>query len=153
MTDNYRADLERAEKELAQYLEDRKRLDLEIAKRQFRTAALKMLVNDNEEVEEYVAGQFRGLTDAVFAAFQSAHPRALSPTGVRDRLESIAFPLGRYQNPMAAVHTVISRLFDARKIVAAKTEQGETGFVFNPLFTPVQPLNKLRAKMRDRGRK
>jgi len=131
---NYKADFDIANLELAELLDDRERLDIRIAKKRYRVAALLALSEGSEEVDARLGAALGGLTDAVITAFRSAHPKALTPIDVRLRLKSLGFPVEHYKNALAAIHTVVSRLFDARRIVAAKTEWGETGFKYQPKF-------------------
>lgn len=115
---------------LAQLLNDRERLNIDIAKWQFRVAALMMLTEDEEEVSQEIGMTLGGLTDAVLTAFRSAFPSAMTPIEAKERLLRLGFPIDHYKNPMAGMHTVISRLYDARKIAPKRTEKGETGFVY-----------------------
>ncbi len=151
MTSDYKADWEVENKELEELLKQRERLDLEIAKKRFRIAALVMLSDDNEELDQVVGMTLGGLTDACRTAFMGAYPQALSPIDVKARLKALGFPVESYKNIMAAIHTVISRLFDAREIVPAKTEEKETGYQwrlkmphnFVPLNTPGTSYQKI----------
>jgi hypothetical protein len=135
MTRDYEDDLADASKKLAQLLAERERLNIEVARWQFRVAALMMLTASNEadgkmEAVEEIGMTLGGLTDAVVTAFRSAFPSSLTPTEARDRLARLGFPIEHYKNPMAAVHTVINRLSEARKIVAVKNHKGEAAFAY-----------------------
>jgi hypothetical protein len=57
-----------------------------------------------------------GLTDACRVVLKAAR-RDMTPTEVRDRLEAIGFPLTRYTNSLAAIHTVLKRLHDAAEVL------------------------------------
>jgi hypothetical protein len=142
MTPNYKADWAVENKELEELLKQRERLDLEIAKKRFRIAALVMLSEDNEELDQVVGMTLGGLTDACRTAFMGSYPKALSPTEVKVQLKALGFPVEHYKNAMAAIHTVISRLFDAREIVPVKTATDETGYQWR-LRTPhnLVPMN------------
>jgi hypothetical protein len=65
------------------------------------------------------------LTHACRAVLRGAAPRALTPIGVRDALAAIAFPFGRFVNPMAAVHTVLKRLVQQREAHTGIDEYGD----------------------------
>lgn len=129
MTSDYKADLAEASKKLAQVLNERERLNIEVAKWQFRVAAL-MMLTESEEVTEEIGMTLGGLTDAVLTSFRSIYPGSLTPIEARERLLRLGFPIDHYKNPMAAMHTVIGRLFDARKIVPVKNLKGETAFAY-----------------------
>jgi hypothetical protein len=129
VTRDYKTDLTEANAKLAQLLNDRERLNIEIAKLQFRVAAL-MTLTEDEEVDQKVGMTLGGLTDAVLTAFRSIFPSAMTPIEAKERLRRLGFPIDHYKNPMAAMHTVISRLYDARKIAPKRTDKGETGFVY-----------------------
>jgi hypothetical protein len=133
MTSNYKADWAAENKELEELLKQRERLDLEIAKKRFRIAALVMLSEDNEELDQVVGMTLGGLTDACRTAFMGAYPQPLTPVGVKERLRALGFPVDSYKNAMAAIHTVISRLFDAREIIPVKTDKDETAYQWRRL--------------------
>ncbi len=128
---NYKADLYVANMELAQLLDEREQVEIEIAKKRYRIAALLALAEENEEIYHEVGVNLGGLTDAVLTAFRSAFPKKLTPVAVKDRLANLGFPIEHYRNAMAAIHTVIGRLADARKIVPAKTETGEAAHTYH----------------------
>ena len=56
-----------------------------------------------------------GLTDACRTVLRNAGV-PLSPIELRDRLASIGFDLSRYSNDLAAIHTVLRRLYEAGQI-------------------------------------
>jgi hypothetical protein len=66
--------------------------------------------------EEETAPQ--GLTDACRSILKSTESD-LTPTDVRDSLEQSGFDLGKYENPLAVIHTTLKRL----------AEQGEVTIV------------------------
>jgi hypothetical protein len=130
VTKDYKTELAEASQRLAKLLNDRERLNIEIAKAQFRVAAF-MMLTDSEEVDQEIGMTLGGLTDAILTTFKSAFPNALTPVEAKNRLMRLGFPIEHYKNPMAAVHTVISRLFDARKIEAkTKNQAGEVEYAY-----------------------
>jgi len=56
-----------------------------------------------------------GLTDACRLVYRNAGI-PLSPTEARERLRAIGVELSAYSNEMAAIHTVIKRLFEAGEL-------------------------------------
>jgi len=72
--------------------------------------------------EEFVEEDALGLTDAIRMAFRTQPSQALTPTGLKDRLEQLGFDTGKYGNVMASVHSIINRL-------AARGEIKHTGTI------------------------
>jgi hypothetical protein len=60
--------------------------------------------------EEFVEEDALGLTDAIRMAFKTHPDQALTPTGLKERLEQLGFDTGKYGNVMASVHSIINRL-------------------------------------------
>jgi len=142
MISDYKTDLTKANEELANLLRQREHLEIEIAKKRYRIAALMVLANENEEIDQVIGMTLGGLTDACRTAFKSAYPEILTPVAVKERLDYLGFPIKHYKNALAAIHTVISRLFDAREIVPAKTESGETGFFWRAPEAAIQRMQE-----------
>jgi len=145
---NYKDDLNASRAELVTLLGQREHLEIQIAKKRHQIAALLALSEENEEVGQEIGMSLGGLTDAVLTAFRSAFPNPLTPVGVKDRLLNLGFPVEHYRNAMAAIHTVISRLFDARKIVPVKTAIGEIAYAYRSL-TPGE-AKKMMEKFRPK---
>jgi hypothetical protein len=140
---NYNADLYQENLELARLLNERERIDVEIAKKRLRIAAL-LTLTDGEEGDQKVGMQLGGVTEAVLTAFRSASPKPITAVEVRDRLEKLGFPIKDYRNGLAVIHTVISRLYDARKIAPQKNEKGETAFAY--VLRPQERFNLSHTK-------
>ena len=64
-----------------------------------------------------------GLTDACRVVLKNAG-KPMTPTEVRDRLESIGFDLSKYSNSLAAVHTVLKRLNQAKEVLFLEAPSG-----------------------------
>jgi hypothetical protein len=56
-----------------------------------------------------------GLTDACRLVLRNV-AAPLTPTEVRDRLQSIGFDLSKYANELAAIHTVLKRLRESGEV-------------------------------------
>ena len=70
---------------------------------------------------------FWGLTDACRLVLRNAgHP--LTPTEVRDRLQSIGVDLSKYSSSLAAIHTVLKRLREADELRFIQLESGRFAY-------------------------
>ncbi len=98
--------------ELQRMTEERHQLEIKIAKQKKRIAALAELAN-SDEASPAPVGLVDGITDAVRTVFQGAE-KPLNPAQVRDRAQALG--VGRQQNLLASVHTVIRRLLEAGEI-------------------------------------
>ena len=68
-----------------------------------------------------------GLTDACRLVLRNAgHP--LTPTEVRDRLQSIGLDLSKYSSSLAAIHTVLKRLRAADELRFVQLESGRFAY-------------------------
>ena len=88
----------------------REELEIRIAKQRERIAALTVLAEQDEEVDQVVGMTLGGLTDACRTAYRGVFPESLTAMGVRDKLVQLGFPIDCYKNAMAAIHTVLGRL-------------------------------------------
>lgn len=107
MSREYRAALDAATREYEGLLAERARLDARLAQLTQTIGSLMRLCHLQPTVSW-------GLTDAVRAALQAAgHP--LTAIEIRDQLAAMGFDLSRYANDLAAIHTVLKRLHEARE--------------------------------------
>jgi hypothetical protein len=53
-----------------------------------------------------------GFTDAVRKVFENTKDHLHHPVSVRDELKKMGFPLAKYKNPLASIHTILKRLVD-----------------------------------------
>lgn len=143
----YVAELYAAQAELNQLLKQREQLEIDIAKKRYQIAALFALTEDNEEVDQVVGMTLGGLTDAVLSAFRSAAYKPLRPVQVKERLAQLGFPVDNYKNIMAAIHTVIKRLFDAGKIVDAS--EGDVAYALARNLAPARS-EEVRSRFNER---
>jgi len=118
--------------ELNRLLEQREQLEIDIAKKRYRIAALMALTDQNEEMYDEVGVTLGGLTSACLAAFRSAAYKPLKPVEVRERLSLMGFPVEHYRNAMAAIHTVIGRLVEGGKVEIVVTSDNENAYKLAP---------------------
>jgi hypothetical protein len=75
----------------------------------------------------FVPNVFWGLTDACRVVLRGAgHP--MTPVEVRDRLQAIGFDLSKYSSSLAAIHTVLKRLRDAREADFVELDSGRFAY-------------------------
>jgi hypothetical protein len=77
-----------------------------------------------------------GLTDACRVVLKNAG-KPMTPTDVRDRLESIGFDLDKYSNSLAAVHTVLKRLNEAKEVLFVEQPSGRFACEWRQSVRPV----------------
>lgn len=53
-----------------------------------------------------------GLTEAIKGVAESSE-HGLSPVEIKDKLQAASFPVDKYKNPLATIHTVVKRLVDS----------------------------------------
>jgi hypothetical protein len=121
-----------AQADLNRLLEQRERIEIDIAKKRYQIAALMALTEQNEELYEEVGVNLGGLTSACLATFRSAAYTPLTPMEVRERLSRMGFPVEHYRNLMAAIHTVVKRLADSGKLqTVVMSDKGNANRLIN----------------------
>jgi hypothetical protein len=64
-----------------------------------------------------------GFTDAVREVFRNADERFLyQPISVREKLKEMGFPIAKYKNPLASIHTILKRLVEHGEIIRVDFE-------------------------------
>lgn len=63
-----------------------------------------------------------GFTDAVRQVFDNAPEQWYEPVSVRDELARLKFPLERYKNPLASIHTILRRLHEQGELKRMELE-------------------------------
>ena len=73
-----------------------------------------------------------GLTDACRLIVRGAGV-PVTPTDVRQRLQSIGFDLSKYSNDLAAIHTILKRLNEAGELrfIPRGNEPGKHAYIWN----------------------
>jgi hypothetical protein len=54
----------------------------------------------------------------------------MTPSEVRDRLQAIGYDLSVYSNALAAIHTTLKRLADAKELHTADATPGRAGYLW-----------------------
>jgi hypothetical protein len=65
-----------------------------------------------------------GLTEAIRVVMRGAGV-PMTPVQIRERLNAIGFDLSKYSNDLAAIHTILKRLNDARELHVVKSATGK----------------------------
>ena len=75
-----------------------------------------------------------GLTDACRVVLRGAG-QPMAPVDVRERLAAIGFGLSKYASNLAAIHTVLKRLYEAGEVRAVAHTVGRQAYVWNHVST------------------
>jgi len=91
-----------------------------------------------------------GLTDACRLVVRGAGV-PVTPTDVRQRLQSIGFDLSKYSNDLAAIHTILKRLNESGELrfIARGNEPGKVAYIWNQGPNVVALGSDIAAFMRD----
>ena len=106
-TDDYRAALAAAVREYESLGEQRRDIDKRLAELAQTIGTLSRLIGLTPTVP-------LSITDAVRLAMRAGVP--LTPTEVRERLQSIGVDLSVYSNDLAVIHTVLKRLNESGEL-------------------------------------
>jgi hypothetical protein len=116
--DQYRAALDAAVREYEELGQQRREIDHRLAQLAQTIGTLNRLCGNAPTV-------YWGLTDACRVVLKGAgYP--MTPVEVRDRLEAIGFDLSKYVNSIAAIHTVLKRLHEARELRFVELSSGKS---------------------------
>lgn len=118
--ENYHRALSAAVREYEELGRQRREIDT-------RLAQLAQTIGTLNRLCGFAPNVFWGLTDACRLVLRSAgHP--MTPTEVRDRLHAIGFDLSKYSSSLAAIHTVLKRLQEAREVRFVELDSGKFGY-------------------------
>ena len=101
-----------------------------------RLAQLAQTIGSLNRLCGFVSSVPWGLTDACRVILKNAG-KPMTPTDVRDRLDSIGFDLSKYSNSLAAVHTVLKRLNAAKEVLFVEQPSGRFACEWRPSGPPV----------------
>ena len=119
-TDQYRAALDAATREYEELSQQRRDIDK-------RLAQLAQTIGTLNRLCGFTPTVFWGLTDACRVVLRgTGHP--MTPLEVRDRLEAIGFDLSKYSSSLAAIHTVLKRLQEARELRFVELDSGKFAY-------------------------
>jgi hypothetical protein len=117
MTNEYRQALQAALREYEELGLKRREIDRRLAELAQTIGTLSRLLGHTPTVP-------MGLTDAIRLVMRGAG-LPMTPVEVRDRLRAIGFDVAKYTNDLAAVHTILKRLHDARELQFIRRPDGK----------------------------
>src|SRR3981081_1761645 len=119
-TDEYRLALDAAVREYEALGQQRPEIDK-------RLAQLAQTIGTLNRLCGFVPTVFWGLTDACRVVLRNAgHP--MPTIEVRDRLEAIGLDLSKYSSSLAAIHTVLKRLSEAKEFRFVELASGKFAY-------------------------
>jgi len=120
-TEDYRAALEAAVREYEALGEQRRDIDKRLAELAQTIGTLSRLLGLTPTVP-------LSITDAVRLAMRAGVP--LTPTEVRERLQSIGVDLSVYSNDLAVIHTVLKRLNESGELRLIPKPNGKHAYLW-----------------------
>ena len=120
-TDDYRAALAAAVREYESLGEQRRDIDKRLAELAQTIGTLSRLIGLTPTVP-------LSITDAVRLAMRAGVP--LTPTEVRERLQSIGVDLSVYSNDLAVIHTVLKRLNESGELRLIPRPNGKHAYLW-----------------------
>jgi hypothetical protein len=124
MAADYERDLAKSRKLLAELLQEREELEVQIAKQRQMVAALAVLCDDKRSKTMHEI-DFGGITESCRAALRAAGPRGLTPPELRTSLRRMNFPVDDYSNALATIHSVLKRLESYKEVRVAIHDRHE----------------------------
>ena len=135
MAYDYKEPLEAARTELEALLNEETGLEYRLIENRKRTEALRetvltlaVLVGEEQEEESV------GITDAIRTVLKNMSDRSFQPRVVRLHLKRADFPLDKYKNPLAVIHTTLKRLEQQGEVKTVEIV-GKTYYVWNESAT------------------
>jgi hypothetical protein len=145
----YRQALKIAKAKLLKKVEERQKLNREIAQLKDVIIANASMLPDAERDAELQglsewAGDHVGFTDSIRNVLRKNSRYNFNAIGIRDLLQQSGFDLDTYSNPLASIHTILRRLHERGEVVK-RENTGETYYQWdsskdvndpnNPLYT------------------
>jgi hypothetical protein len=123
---------------------ERKEVDVQIMQLEKAIESLSPLTNE-DPAEVIIADYNRrfaeglrnlGLADACRAVLQS-NGMFMTPTAIRDTLETQGFPLEQYSNPLASIHGILKRFEDSGEVIGVAIGN-KTAYRIAPQYAVIQ---------------
>lgn len=109
----YRTDLNEAQRHLGELLREREEIEVRIAKQKRRIAALAQLCEDENELDKPLLLELGGMTEACSTVLRASRKEAINVTEILANLKELGFPLDGYKSPVASVTTTVNRLVES----------------------------------------
>jgi hypothetical protein len=128
---SYRRDLQAHKRALASLLNERKKIDEQIARLQPLINHLEGLCHElgDRAAKETTAkaAMATGLTNAARATLEEAFA-PLSPAELKQRMEAKGFDFSRYSLPLSSLHVVLQRLMKAGQVKVVPQKSGKKAY-------------------------
>lgn len=126
----YRLAYEAAQRELAELLHERERIDKRtVTVRENLKALASLCEGFGSEVPPSPEADYllenSALPDEILAILRAEYPGYHRATVIKTRLERLGHEMGKYQNPLATIHMILKRQFEAGKVETATNARGE----------------------------
>jgi hypothetical protein len=134
---NYAEVMDQALFDLENLIQERNRMDMEIAKLRETVRVLSTMVKESEEQmhrRSAILGSASlntpNLTDSVRAALRGAGEQGMTAIETREKLQSAGFDFSSFSNPLASVHTTLKRLIGHKEAVYGNDRGGKPVYVW-----------------------
>ncbi|HTW62140.1 MAG TPA: hypothetical protein VMD55_10075 [Terracidiphilus sp.] len=124
---NTRKGLEGAVAELKRLLENKERIEVEIARQQRKVAAWAELCDDSAYADPFDLG-LSGLSDACRSALRGSRKEWMTTSDVATALRELGVALDRYKAPMASIATTVNRMVEGGEVLPRSGENGVTEY-------------------------
>ena len=123
--------------DLESHIQERNRIDVEIAKLKGTARVLSEMLEENEEqarrwnaILGWASLNAPNLTDSIRAMLRGSGKQGATAIGTRDRLQDVGFDFSGFTNPLASVHTTLKRLFGKGELVYGNERDGKPVYVW-----------------------
>jgi hypothetical protein len=120
---NYCDDLQKAKDRLADMLNAREQLEVDIARQKKRVAALAELCDASADVDQSIDLDLGGLTEACKTVLRGSRKSGMTTADIQVALKEIGFPMNEYKAPHASILTTVNRMVDSGEVVIKKSTQ------------------------------
>lgn len=122
-----RKGLEGAVAELKRLMEQKERIEIEIARQQRKVAAWAELCDDSEYAEPFDLG-LGGLSDACRSALRGSRREWMTVAEISTALKELGYPLDNYKAPAASITTTVNRMVEAGEVISVTAEPDPTRY-------------------------
>jgi Cdc6-like AAA superfamily ATPase len=122
-----RKGLEAAVAKLKRLLEDKERIEVEIARQQRKVVAWAEICDDSAYADPFDLG-LTGLSDACRSALRGSRVEWMTTADIVTALREVGFSLDKYKAPMASIITTVNRMVEAGEVLSRTGENGVTEY-------------------------
>jgi len=123
---NIRQELQSAIAQLSALLEQKERIEVDIAKQRRKVAAWQELCATEEDDTPSALPHLEslldlgGLTEAIKTVLRGSRKEWMNTSEIMTALRELGFPLEKYKAPMASITTTVNRLVDGGEVVVER---------------------------------